>query len=383
MAKRTKKHLPGDGKRRCVLCGRLVFRYEWNVVVGSTGRVVCEDCLCASERVLESKQLLAKNALRTHDTILTPQEIIRRLDEAIIGQEQAKRAVAAAMWKQQLRASGDQSVPRSNLLLYGPAGCGKTALVQEAARIVDLPFIAFDATTLSETGYRGRDAQDIVKDLITRFDGHPKLSNGVLFIDEADKLAARGSESRTMYNRGTQHALLKLVEGTEIDDGMHRVSTDQLLFIFGGAFTGMSPLKEPEKKANPIGFLRAAPLPARDSRQASVSDFVRYGMEPELMGRVGQYVPVEQLTGRDLKRILMESRLSAYLQYQNFFSHHGVHLEFSEKFLDDLVEKAERQGTGARALNTLVEKAVEPLLFQLAEGKLRGCVREVRINNVE
>lgn len=363
--------------RRCVLCGNVLSADSGQYVVGSTGRVVCHECLALSARVADSQRFSAKQKPKQPTTVLTPREITRRLDGAIIGQHRAKQAVAVALWKQQLRAEGDQTVPRSNLLLYGPTGCGKTALVREAAAIVGLPFVSFDATSLSETGYRGRDALDIVRDLAGRHGGNARLPWGVVFLDEFDKLAAVGGETRTAYNRGTQHTLLKLVEGMEVDCDGTAMSTEGLLFVFGGAFSGLTaPKKEPPKAKRPVGFLaEQLKQTEEEAAESGVADFVAYGMEPELMGRVGQCVPLEPLTAVQLKCILLDSRLSVYRRYQWFFRNRGVELELPRDCMDALVARTLERGTGARGLNALVEELVEPLLPELAEGRLRGRVR--------
>lgn len=333
-----------------------------------------------SARIVDSQQLSDKSSSEAPFAVLTPQEIICRLDDAIIGQDRAKQAVAVALWKQQLRANGNQSVPRSNLLLYGPTGCGKTALVREAANIVGLPFISFDSTSLTETGYRGRDAQDIIKDLESRFRNHPNLPWSVVFLDEFDKLAAVGNDTRMAYNQGTQHTLLKLVEGMEIACDNQILSTEGFLFVFGGAFTSLTAPQEAPKPKRPVGFLvdphREDPSKEslRDIHKIGVSAFIDFGMEPELMGRVGQCVPLESLSGPQLKRILLDSRLSVYRKYQYFFRSQGVDLELSQSRMDDLIAQTVERGTGARGLNALVEELVEPLLLRLAEEQLQGRV---------
>ena len=222
-----------------MFCGRKLFIFEQSYVVGATGRIVCSECLKPAGKLLEGHKI-EKATPSANEDIMPPQEIIHELDKTIIGQDRAKRAVAIAFWKQQLRASGDDSVPRSNLLRYGPTGCGKTALARDAAKIIGLPFISVDATSLTKTGYRGKDAQDIIKDLVARFGEHQKLANSVVFLDEIDKLAARGNDARMAYNQGTQHTLLKLVEGLEIDCNGTTISTEGLLFVFAGAFSGLT-----------------------------------------------------------------------------------------------------------------------------------------------
>ena len=359
------------GPQQCVLCGKPQLPSSYGCIVGATGRIVCATCLGVSQRMLERN----KGSVGGQDScehILTPQEILKELNNSIIGQEKVKRAVSIALWKQQLRANGED-IPRTNLLLYGPTGCGKTALVQEAAKIVGLPYIVYDATTLSEAGYRGSDAQDMITTLQSRYGDHPKLKYGIVFLDEVDKLAGQGSEVRTAYNRGTQHSLLKLVEGMDITTDKGIISTGNLLFIFGGAFTGIREKKEKQfPPIFPIGFMREQEAQVLyEESTVTTEDFVRYGMEAELMGRAGQQIPLEALGAEDLKKILLDSSLSLYRQYQQFFLRHGIQLEFTSAKVDELVDQALALGTGARALNALVEEAVEPLLLRLAAGELQ------------
>lgn len=366
----------GNGKKKrqnlkqqqCTLCGKQIHPTDPGCVIGATGRLVCCKCLRVSRQVLEAQE--EDTYLPPTSKIMIPQEIIAELDRSIIGQSAAKQAIAIALWKQQLRASGDTTIPRTNLLLYGPTGCGKTALVEEAAKLVGLPFISYDATTLSEAGYKGNDAQDMAKALQSRHSDHKKLKYGVIFVDEVDKLAANGSETRMAYNRGTQHSLLKLVEGTQIETDRGTVDTANLLFIFGGAFTGLDKTQQ-SITSKPIGFMREHEKSEELSVSVTLDDFIRYGIEAELMGRIGQQIALQPLTAADLKKILLDSRLSLYRQYQKFFLRNGAQLHFTDAKLNELVGQALSMGTGARALNTLVETSVAPLLLHLAEGHLQ------------
>ena len=353
---------------RCALCKGFINILDNDYVVGSTGRMVCRGCLEMSFHILEaSKETEKENASAPS---ITPQYIVQEVNKAIIGQEQAKSAVALAVWKQMLRANGDNAVPRTNLLLYGPSGCGKTAIIREAARIAGLPFLAVDATGITETGYRGKNAADIVTDLLTGFKGHPHVRHAIIFIDEVDKLSAHGADWRQAYCQGTQHALLKLVEGMEVTvDGM-TINTTDLLFLFGGAFGRM---QEARKCAAPIGFVRSEPF-CPSVTQHTAEDFCAYGMERELMGRIGRFVPVEQLTTEQMKRILTESSLSAFVKYKKFFRAHKVRLKLPNELVEQLACESVAQGTGARGLDGAVEALVQPLLYALAEGKLSGSV---------
>lgn len=353
---------------RCALCKGFINILDNDYVVGSTGRTVCRGCLEMSFHILEASKETEKEGVSAPS--ITPQYIVQEVNKAIIGQKQAKSAVALAVWKQMLRANGDNAVPRTNLLLYGPSGCGKTAIIREAARIAGLPFLAVDATGITETGYRGKNAADIVTDLLTGFKGHPHVRHAIIFIDEVDKLSAHGADWRQAYCQGTQHALLKLVEGMEVTvDGMTINSTD-LLFLFGGAFGRM---QEARKCAAPIGFVRSKPF-CPSVTQHTAEDFCAYGMERELMGRIGRFVPVEQLTTEQMKRILTESSLSAFVKYKKFFRAHKVRLKLPDELVEQLACESVAQGTGARGLDGAVEALVEPLLYALAEGKLSGSV---------
>lgn len=353
---------------RCALCKGFINILDNDYVVGSTGRMVCRGCLEMSFHILEASKETEKESVSAPS--ITPQYIVQEVNKAIIGQEQAKSAVALAVWKQMLRANGDNAVPRTNLLLYGPSGCGKTAIIREAARTAGLPFLAVDATGITETGYRGKNAADIVTDLLTGFKGHPHVRHAIIFIDEVDKLSAHGADWRQAYCQGTQHALLKMVEGMEVTvDGM-TINTTDLLFLFGGAFGRM---QEARKCAAPIGFVRSEPF-CPSVTQHTAEDFCAYGMERELMGRIGRFVPVEQLTTEQMKRILTESSLSAFVKYKKFFRAHKVRLKLPDELVEQLACESLAQGTGARGLDGAVEALVQPLLYALAEGKLSGSV---------
>lgn len=339
--------------RLCALCGKPLPREHDHRVVGQTGQSVCLYCLTVSRRILAKPESECEKPI----TATTPRQLIAQLDRSIIGQDQAKRAVSIALWKQMLRVKG-VDLPNPGLLLYGPTGCGKTALAREAARAAGLPFIVFDSTTLTEAGYKGNSAEDIIKTLKNSYPGQD-VSKAVIFLDEIDKLAARGSETRQQYSRGTQHSLLKLIEGSDVEG----ISTQRMLFLFSGAFTGIGTT---EKVCRTIGFNRPEEC-AETCNELQPSDFIAYGMEPELMGRICRCVPISPLTEEDLRRILLESNLSHFRKYQTFFQSHNRECLLSEEEQNALIQEALSRGLGARGLNALVEEWAEEKLIELSE----------------
>lgn len=374
-----KKHQNEPRRRICVLCGRSIPVYRNDCIVGATGRVVCSACLKTSER-----RILARPAAKTNEspkstTTVTPQEIIAGMDRSIIGQRDAKEAVALALWKQKLMADGNLSVPKCNLLLCGPTGCGKTSLIEAAAKLVDISVRVADMTTVTQCGWRGKDPEEIIKEYAEANRNHPNLPFGVICLDECDKLAApQEDEQHAAANRGAQHGLLKLVEGAEIDCGSVTLNTANLMFVFCGAFAFMRRAQEvPRSPAfRPIGFVSSpcAEIAHDDMPAFEISDFIANGMEPELMGRVGQIVELRPLSERDLVRIIRESDRSIFAKYKRFFAGFGIDLVLTDAAAKSIAHYALQRGTGARGLNARVEELVHPLMLRLNEGKLSGTV---------
>ena len=355
-----KKRLKQNGLYlRCVLCGQPLDGQKGNFVSGRHGQV-CHHCLQTSAVLAEPQKEENRAEQLEH---LTPQMLMAQLDASIVGQEQAKRAVALAMWKQRLQADGRTNVPTGHLLLYGPSGCGKTYLATQAAKLCGLPYLVFDATSLTEAGYKGRDAAEIFKSYEAANRGHPNLKHGVIILDEIDKLTGTGSAERQAHFRGTQHTLLKQME-----------REDGILLLLCGAFHGLS---EADRRPA-IGFVQ----PEQTTPIQALSEvFVAYGMERELMGRISTYVSLAALTEQDLLALLQKQD-SVLAQYQAFFSGFGIDLVLPEAEAVEFARHALQQGTGARGMKRELDRCMEPLLLELAAGPTKKQM-EVRYVHAE
>ena len=330
----------------CVMCGRLLHTNAKNYVCGRHG-VVCHRCIHTSHLLAEAKPNTKE---QTASAIMTPQQLMDKLNTTITGQQPAKRAVSLAMWKQQLCANGMEHVPTSHILLYGPSGCGKTYLATQAAKLCNLPYLVFDSTTLTEAGYKGRNASDVFKDYQAANKGHPKLDYGIIILDEIDKLAGKGSGDRQAHYRGTQHTLLKQLE-----------QNTGLLYILCGAFQGLVDRKE----ASPIGFVRENP---KYVSQIAAESFISYGMERELIGRISAHIAIQALTTADLVALLLEKEGSVFQEYRLFFQQQGIDLVMTEEEAAKFAAAAIQSGTGARGLHTELDRCMEPLMLQVAAG---------------
>ena len=334
-------------------------------------------------------------------------EIKRRLDQYVVGQEQAKVVLSVAVTNHQKRIQtssfeeGDDAqsgveLDKSNVLLLGPTGVGKTALVQALAEIVELPLAIGDATTLTEAGYVGDDVENLLVRLLQKTDGDVALAEkGIIFIDEIDKIAAsRGNVSitRDVSGVGVQQGLLKLLEGTITNvppEGGRKhpeqkcipVNTKNILFICGGAFGGLEEIVSRRLGRRQIGFAAETDSAMTDlaSRgnplaQVKLEDLVQFGMIPEFVGRLPVVATLQALDEDALRRILVEPKNSLIRQYQKLFEFDGVELEFRLDALTEIARKAKAVGTNARGLRSVVEKVMLPLMFRVRENKNRRCI---------
>lgn len=377
------KKAPETKTPLCSFCGRGEEHVE--KLISGPEAFICDKCVKLCSNILDRKAGTAQPF-----NILKPKEIKQRLDEYIIGQEAAKRTISVAVYnhyKRILNANKGNEVEfsKSNVLLYGPTGSGKTLIAKTLATILDVPFAIADATTLTEAGYVGEDVENIILRLLQAADYDvPKAEMGIIYVDEIDKInrtTSNVSITRDVSGEGVQQALLKIVEGTianvppkggrkHPNQEYIKINTENILFIVGGAFVTLDKIVARRLGKTTIGFTRPdheTPDVTEKNwllSKAEPEDFIQFGMIPEFIGRFNSIANCNELSLKDLVTILTEPKNAVIKQYKAMFDLEGVKLHFSDDALQAIAQKAIEAGTGARALRMILEKMMRDLMFE-------------------